>query len=186
MADNTIPTTAEQKPAKYSPAQTAEIKNKQITAVIESQRAMLKRRTRGIDLFDFSQAQQTADEYMEMCSATDTYPNFEGLCAAFGLSRPWVYQFIRTHPEHETAKYLDRLRNAWISGKFALSEKGALDSASVIFQAKNSMMGFTDRHELEVVAALPEDERARRPEWAQTLSNEEYKKVLFESIPIDE
>lgn len=185
MADNNLPATGQKSRSGYSPAQTAEIRSNQIKAVIESQKEMLKKRNNGINLQDFEAAQQAANEYMEMCSETNVYPNFEGLCAAFGLSRTWVYKFISKYPEHETAKYLDRLRNTWLSGKFSLSEKGILDSASVIFQAKNSMLGFSDRHELDIVAPLPEDERARRPEWAQALSNTDYQQKLLDSIPAD-
>ena len=171
---------------RYSPAQTAAIKSAQITAVIDSQQKMLRRRTHGIDLYDFKEVQLAANEYMDTCKETAMYPSFMGLVAHMGLGRSWAYQFIRQHPEHETSMYLCRLRETWASGKLGLAQKGILSDASTIFELKNSALGFSDRYELETISAGTQDASLNRPPWAVGLSEEKYYEKLIEGIPDDE
>ena len=182
-SDNNLP--AVQDNGRYSPTQTAAIKNAQISGLITTQKEMLKRRTHGVNLYDFEQVRLTAEEYMGECADTSTYPSFLGLAAYLGLGRSWLYQFIRQNGEHETAKYLDRLRHTWASGKIALAEKGVLSDAAVLFQLKNAKLGFADRTEIEMVSATG-DEEMKRPPWAWGLSDEEYCKRLLEDIPMDD
>ena len=70
---------------RYSPAQTAAIKNQMISDVVEAQRIMLGRHTTGIDLNDFESVKLVTDEYMKHCADLKITPSIEGLCGAMGL-----------------------------------------------------------------------------------------------------
>lgn len=184
MEEKNVPAVAES--GRYSPTQTAAIRNAQIAAVIDSQQKMLKRRTKGVNLFELAEVEAAANEYMDACREVSICPSFLGLVAHMGLGRSWSYQFIRQHPTHETSLYLCRLREAWAAGKLGLAQKGVLSDASVIFELKNASLGFSDTHQLEVVTAGAQDETLNRPAWAIGLSAEEYTKKLIEALPDDE
>lgn len=182
VQDDALPTGRQ----RYSPALTAQIKNQMITDVVEAQRVMLGKHTTGIDLNDFESVQLVTDEYMKHCADLKITPSIEGLCGAMGLGRSWVYEFIRMHGDTESAKYIDRLRTMWIAGKVALAEKGALDAGMVVFQMKNSALGYSDAQKMEIIMAQNPDPNANRPPWAYGLSDEEYCKKLIEDIPYDD
>ena len=167
---------------RYSPAQTAAIKNQMISDVVEAQRVMLGRHTTGIDLNDFESVKLVTDEYMKHCADLKITPSIEGLCGAMGLGRSWLYQFIRQHGDTESAKFIDRLRTMWIAGKVALAEKGALDAGMVVFQMKNSNLGYSDAQKMELIVAQNPDPNANRPPWAYGLSEEEYTKKIVEEM----
>ena len=99
-----------------------------------------------------------------------------------GLGRSWLYQFIRQHGDTESAKFIDRLRTMWIAGKVALAEKGALDAGMVVFQMKNSNLGYSDAQKMELIVAQNPDPNANRPQWAYGLSEEEYTKKIVEEM----
>lgn len=171
---------------RYSPMQTAAIKNQMISDVVEAQRVMLGRHTTGIDLNDFESVRLIADEYMKHCADLKITPSIEGFCGAMGLGRSWVYEFIRQHGDTASAKYIDRLRTMWIAGKVALAEKGALDAGMVVFQMKNSNLGYSDAQKMELIVAQNPDPMANRPRWAYGLSDDEYYKRLIEDLPDDD
>lgn len=183
MEEKNVPAAAES--GRYSPTQTAALKNMAISAVIDSQQKMLRRRTKGVNLFELAEVEAAANEYMDDCKSVSICPSFLGLVAHMGLGRSWTYQFIRQYPTHETSLYLCRLREAWAAGKIGLAQKGVLSDASVIFDLKNSSLGFSDAHQLEVVTAGTKDETLNRPAWAVGLSDSEYTKKLIEALPED-
>ena len=178
VQDDALPTGRQ----RYSPAQTAAIKNQMISDVVEAQRVMLGRHTTGIDLNDFESVKLVTDEYMKHCADLKITPSIEGLCGCMGLSRPWVYQYLQQHGDTETAKFIDRLRTMWIAGKVALAEKGALDAGMVVFQMKNSSLGYSDAQKMEIIVAQNPDPNANRPQWAYGLSEEEYMKKIVEEM----
>lgn len=100
-----------------------------------------------------------------------------------GLSRPWVYQYLQTHGESESAKFIDRLRTMWIAGKVALAEKDALDAGMVVFQMKNSSLGYSDAQKMEIIVAQNPDPMANRPAWAYGMEESEYAKKMIEALP---
>lgn len=179
VQDDALPTGRQ----RYSPALTAQIKNQMISDVVEAQRVMLGKHTTGIDLNDFESVQLVTDEYMKHCADLKITPSIEGLCGCMGLSRPWVYQYLQTHGESESAKFIDRLRTMWIAGKVALAEKGALDAGMVVFQMKNSSLGYSDAQKMEIIVAQNPDPMANRPAWAYGMEESEYVKKMIEALP---
>lgn len=171
---------------RYSPAQTAAIKNQMISDVVEAQRVMIGKHTDGVDLSDFNSVRLVADDYMKQCKELKIAPSIEGLCGCMGLSRPWLYEYLRQHGDSPTAKFIDRLRTMWVAGKIALAEKGALDAGMVVFQMKNSSLGYSDAQRMEVVVAQNPDPDANRPAWAYGMDEKKYREKLLESIMIDD
>lgn len=168
---------------RYSPAQTAAIKNQMISDVVEAQRIMIGKHTDGVDLSDFNSVRLVTDDYMKQCNELKIAPSIEGLCGCLGLSRPWLYEYLRQHGDTPTAKFIDRLRTMWVAGKIALAEKGALDAGMVVFQMKNSSLGYSDAQKMEVVVAQNPDPDANRPRWAWGMDEETYMKKIIEELP---
>lgn len=171
---------------RYSPAQTAAIKNQMIYDLVESQRIMIGKHTDGVDLSDFDSVRLIADEYMKICADQKRAPSLEGLCGCLGISRPWLYEYLKQHGDTASAKYIDRLRTMWVAGKIALAEKGALDAGMVIFQLKNSGLGYSDAQKMELIVAQTEQPWERRPAWAYGMDEETYVQKMLEGIPDDE
>ncbi len=182
--ENALATIDDNVPAKqrYSPALTAQIKNQMISDLVEAQRVMIGKHTTGIDLADFDSVCAVTDEYMAQCADMKITPSIEGLCGCMGISRPWLYEYLQRHGDTPSAKFIDRLRTMWIAGKIALAEKGALDAGMVVFQMKNSSLGYSDAQKMEIIVAQNPDPMANRPPWAYGLSEEEYTKKIIEEI----
>lgn len=130
-----------------------QLKAEALTAVIDQQMTLLKRvKDRGrVDLNKIDEVEMAAEAYMESCKQSNVYPSMLGFSAACGISRQWMYEYIRTH-DNETSNYLDRLRSAWaaIIAQMGLSRQCSEPVA--IFLLKNSGQGLSDRTDLDITA----------------------------------
>ena len=112
-----------------------------------------------------------------MCADVGILPNLEGLAARLGLSRSFVYRYIREHGEKDpTALFLNQTRLSWASARMALAERGVLDTPMSIFILRNSGLNLSNRDDPEVDVEEKED---NRPAWAYGMSDEEYCKKLL-------
>lgn len=157
---------------KYSPAQTAQIKESQIRDIVRSYNVLPSKR---IDIKDVNLVKACAYNYIEKCADSGIIPSFEGLCYVMGCSRKWAYEFCRLHPEHETSKYLDEYRTQLGAIRVAAAERGAIDPTFTIFILKNSGLDYSDKHEItfeqsNILESMNED-------------SEKAKQRILESLP---
>lgn len=151
----------------YSPEMTQEVRKAVIRRALDSTKALTKQ-TERINVSDTARLSEVATDYIERCKDAGLVPNLEGLAASIGCSRRWLYIFCDENPQHPSAALIDRLRSGWMSLRFSLSEARVLDPATVIFIAKNSGLGYSDRQEYEFVkpdnplSSLGDPEAARR------------------------
>ena len=145
---------------------------------------MIHRFKNKTNLNDLEQVMAIAEEYQRNCAELSVLPNVEGFCASLGISRDWLYQFLESHDETESARYIDVLRHVWASNRQSLAETEDINPAAAIFVLKNSGMNFADKCDYQVMAKT-EQPWERRPPWAYGMSDDEYAKKLLESIPDD-
>lgn len=175
-------TEAKQRKGQYTEI-ALQAKAEGISRILKSRRALA--RAVQVDITDLEALQIVADEYERSCEKIGTIPNFSGLCSCLGIARSTAYTYIRKHGDSPTARFFDVLRTRWASVREDAMSAGYADTASSIFLLKNSGQGYSDRNEVLVEARSPEP-RENRPEWAYSLSDEEYRVQLIESIPDEE
>lgn len=163
---------------RYSPQQTAEIRKAAVQDVLNAQTDMLIKAEHKTRLADLGEVKQVTGDYMQVCIKTGIIPNLEGLCARMGLSRSYVYRYIRENPDSETAQFLNQARLMWASARMSLAERGILDNAMSIFILKNSGLNFADKHDLEIDMV----EKDTRPAWAHGMSDQKYLDALREEF----
>lgn len=167
---------------RYSPQQTAAVRKAAVQDVLLAQTDLLKKASTRTNLNDVEAVQRATEEYVAVCADVGIVPSMEGLAARLGLSRSFVYRFIREHGEdNPTAAYLNQARLSWASARMALAERGMLDSAMSIFVLRNSGLNFSNRDEPEVDV---EEKHNDRPPWAWGMSDEEYLKRVLEEMEI--
>ena len=169
----------------YSPAVTQETKAQAIRQALNGQRRLMTRAPDRVNIADVESVETVAERYIADCAVAGILPNMEGLCCVLGLSRAWVYQYLREKPNSESAMYINRLRMAWASLRISLAERQVLSAPMSIFLLKNSSMGFSDtpdNNELTPISPDPE-----RPTWAYGMTEKEYReaniKRILESLP---
>lgn len=163
---------------RYSPQQTAEIRKAAVQDVLNAQTDLLIKAEHKVSLSDLGEVKQVTGDYMKVCIKTGICPNLEGLCARMGLSRSYVYRYIRENPDSDTAQFLNQARLMWASARMSLAERGALDTAMSIFILKNSGLNFADKHDLEIDMV----EKDTRPAWAHGMSDQKYLDALREEF----
>ena len=107
---------------------------------------------RPVDLSSLEDVQNRTREYLDACTETGTFPSLMGLAAyGFGMSRRTLYWHLKEHPETETSRFIDRVRDliADVLSSAALNRNA--DNVTAIFCLKNGL-GFSDRVEIEPVA----------------------------------
>lgn len=144
------------KSSVYSPGETAEIRAAAIQRAIGAQMDILTKCPTRTNLHDLSAVKEITEQYISRCGDAGVCPNFEGLCAALGISRKWGYQFLRQHGNEPTADYLNGIRLAMASLRISLAESKILDNATAIFILKNSDLGFTDKQEISLSETEPD------------------------------
>lgn len=135
----------------YSPKETAEVRKQAIRQAIRANRHFYVRAAERVDISDIDALEKATLSFVDGCDAAGIPPSIDGLAAACGFTRQWLYKFLREHPDHESARYLDRLRLGWASLRLGLAEAKQLEPAAVIFALKNSGLGYSDRQEFEIV-----------------------------------
>ena len=144
--------------ARYSPAETQQIRQETVSGIVEAQARLLERAPEKTSLNDLAAVQRVANECMIECSRLGLIPNFELLAAALGYCRRGLYDYLERHPHTETSEYIDRLRTAWASMRQMAVDRGAADVTMSIFVLLNSGQGFTNQHQIRIeqpAAPLP-------------------------------
>lgn len=106
---------------------------------------------RPVDLNSLEDVQNRTREYLDACTETGTFPSLMGLAAyGFGMSRRTLYWHLKNHPETESSRFIDRVRDliADVLASAALNRHA--DNVTSIFVLKNGL-GFSDRLEVEPV-----------------------------------
>ena len=167
------------KPTRYSPQQTQDIRKAAVADVLNAQTDLLKKADQRTDISDLGAVKAVVEGYIATCARVGICPNLEGVFAQLGISRSYGYRYIRENPDSDTALYLGQIRLMMASARMSLSERGLLDNAMSIFILKNSGLNFADRHELEI----DQVDKDTRPEWARGMSEEKYVQELLAAIP---
>jgi len=110
-----------------------------------------------VNFNDIEDVQNRAREYLNACADTGSFPSMMGLSAyGFGVSRQAVYAYLKLHPETESSRFIDRVRDliADVLSSAALNRNA--DNATAIFVLKNGL-GFSDRVEIEPVIPQKEE-----------------------------
>lgn len=181
MQNNEIMQPGKDQQQRYSPQQTAAIRKAAVQDVLNAQTDLLIKADVRTNLNDVEAVQRVTREYVAMCGDVGIVPNLEGLAARLGLSRSYVYRYIREHGEDDpTARYLNQARLSWASARMCLAERGMLDSAMSIFVLRNSGLNFSNRDEPEVDV----ESRDTKPPWLRGLSEEEETKRIREYLEL--
>ena len=163
---------------RYSPKQTQQIRKAAVQDVLLAQTDLLQKSSTRVDLRDTEEVRRVTQEFMRICCDVGILPTAEGLCARLGMTRQNFYRFIRENPENETATFLNQTRLLWASARAGLAERGLLDSPMAIFLLKNSGIGMSDRHEIEMDVEQKKD----RPDWAVGMSEDKYRAEILKTI----
>lgn len=156
----------------YSPAITQETKAQAIRQALNGQKALMVRSTGRVDISDVEAVEQAAGKYVDDCKTAGILPNLVGLCCILGISRQWMYQYLREKPNSESAQFINKLRMAWTSLRISLAERQILSAPTTIFLLKNSGMGFADVPLDNTETPMQID--PNRPSWAYGMSESEY------------
>lgn len=135
----------------YDPSQTQIAKAAAISEIVAGSAELIEKSEVRTNLYDLTAVKDVTSRYMESCSRLGIVPSLEGLSAALGISRRWLYQFLADHPDEETSKFLDRFRTASAAIRIAAADRGAADPSVSIFVLLNSSMGYTNDHRIELV-----------------------------------
>lgn len=139
----------------------------------------LKQHRSRVNLLDIEQVQSRTQIYLDACAASGTIPNILGLSSfGFGCSRQWVNEFVRTHPDSESAEYIERLKDMFADILINASLSRTADSTMGIFVLKNCA-GFRDRFEIEPVTT-------QQSALGPLADPEELRKRIMESVVIDD
>lgn len=165
--------TSVQRQQGYSPMITQQAKQEAIQSAVQGNTDLLKETVKRSDISNVEEVKAVVGQYIDNCSKVGLMPNFMGVAAALGLSRVWLYQYLREHSNSESAQYLNQLRHAFASIRISLAERGILDPAICIFTLRNSKLGLSNTPEAsEQEESITFD--ADREPWAYGLSDEEY------------
>lgn len=163
----------------YSPRETAEVKNETLSKIIDAQHSMRKADVR-TDLHQTEEVKRITDEYFSKCRDAAICPSFEGIAAACGVSRKWMYEFMRLHPDSETTKYFQIVQTELAAIRTAAAEKGCVDPTFAIFTLLNSDQGYSNRHDVVIEPAQtnpleisPEDVEAVRSKYIEALPDDD-------------
>lgn len=118
--------------------------------VLRTAQALTKNNGR-IDLSDFELVKERTQTYLAACAESGTIPNVLGLASfGFGCSRQWLNEYMRTHPDSQSAEYLEMVKDAFGNVLINAGLGRAADPTLSIFILKNAN-GFRDRFEIEPV-----------------------------------
>lgn len=155
-----------------------EIKAESISKVVNMNAKALKERPQRVDLSDLAEVQQRTQDYLTACADAGVIPTVMGLAAhGFACSRQWLNEFLRVHPESESAEFIERTKDAFADVMVTSALNRAADSTMSIFVLKNTN-GFADR--LEVMPPSPEPPLGAMP------TQKELEDRILGSVVIDD
>ena len=136
---------------RYSPEQTERIRRQSVSEIVASARDMLTKSTERINLHNVDEIVSATDAYLERCIRIGTLPSMQGLAAACGVSRRYLYKFLTEHEGTPSADYLERLRASFSQQRLEATDRGSAKEVLTIFLLKNSDQGYRDKIDVEPV-----------------------------------
>lgn len=118
---------------KMSAEQLAEVADKRGTILLENTQDLIK----------------STIIYMEACAESAVVPTLLGLATSIGYSIDAFLFFKKTHPEHETTKWLNLCKDKFANMTVIAGEKNFGNSIMYMFVLK-SMYGFVEKTAFEV------------------------------------
>lgn len=113
----------------------------------------IRREREAVDLDNTGIVRQRALEYLQSCAEVPTTPTVSGLYAlGLGLSRQAVAQWCIRHPNHQTAQFIEVLKESFADLLAASALGGSVAPVPAIFVLKNCY-GWIDR--MQVTPAVP-------------------------------
>lgn len=106
-----------------------------------------------VKLADTESVRQRTQAYFDRCLVNGAYPSISGLCAEFGISRQYLYDYIRTHSD-ETTDFIASVRESICDMLSDVALKGQANCITSIFLLKN--LGYSDKTEIEINGAYAE------------------------------
>lgn len=139
----------------------------------------LRNQRNKVDLSNLQEVRERAQAYLDACAEAGTIPNVLGLSAyGFGCSRQWLNEYLRTHPNSQSAEYINLLKDSFADILVNASLGRAADPTMGIFVLKNCA-GFRDRFEIEPVRENPDP-------LGDTIDPEELRRRIEDNTVIDE
>lgn len=139
----------------------------------------LRNQRNKVDLSNLQEVRERAQAYLDACADAGTIPNVLGLSAyGFGCSRQWLNEYLRTHPNSQSAEYINLLKDSFADILVNASLGRAADPTMGIFVLKNCA-GFRDRFEIEPVRENPDP-------LGGTVDPEELRRRIEANVVIDE
>lgn len=143
----------EKAPSKLYPEVNSQVKAAHTTATIDAIREGLARAAsrERVDLSDTERVMQRTRDFLEACSASATPPTLTGLCArGYGMSRRRVNAWMAQHADHETAIFLETVKDNLADLLQLLALGKTTDAVTTIFLLKN-LHEYSDRVEIEPI-----------------------------------
>jgi len=140
--------------SKLYPEVSREVKTEAISDDVNRKSAALLRNMDRVDLNDLQAVRERTETYLQSCADSGTFPTVMGLSSlGFGVSRQWLNEYLRTHPNAPAADFIERTKDLFadILSNAALSRTAA--ETMSIFILKNCA-GFVDK--LEIAPRTPE------------------------------
>lgn len=151
--------------SKLYPEISKELKAEAISSDVSRKTAALMENTGKIDLNDLRAVMERTKVYLQGCADSGTFPTVMGLASlGFGVSRQWLNEYLRVHPNTPTADFIERTKDLFadILSNAALSRTAA--ETMSIFILKNCA-GFVDR--MEITPRPPEGPLGEVPDMAR-------------------
>ncbi len=148
--------------SKLYPEISKELKAEAISSDVNRKTAALMENMDKVDLNDLQAVKERTEVYLQGCADSGTFPTVMGLASlAFGVSRQWLNEFLRTHPNTPTADFIERTKDLFadILSNAALSRTAA--ETMSIFILKNCA-GFVDK--MEITPRPPEGPLGPEPD----------------------
>ena len=121
-----------------------------------------------VDFNNLEDVKERTRIYLDACARAGAFPSIMGLAAyGYGVSRQALYWRLKNHPEAETSRFIDRVRDVIADVLTSAALMRNADAVTTIFVLKNGL-GFADRIELEPVTqqnnepTLDKDELLKR------------------------
>ena len=163
------------KARKLYKAQADEHKAEALQKDITTKTALLCNATaqKAVNFNDLEAVQERTLEYLNACANTGSFPSMMGLASyGFGVSRQALYWHLKNHPETETARFIDRVRDLIADVLSSAALQRNADSIMSIFILKNGL-GFSDRVEIEPIPQQMEERQFDKAELLKRYLAEE-------------
>ena len=126
-----------------------------ISRSVENQIAALRKAKPKIDWNNLEQVKARALLYLEACAKSQSVPSVMGLAVhGFGVSRQALNEWIKQHPDSETADFIKRVKDCIADSLTDSSLHNSVNPIMAIFQLKNHHE-HSDRVEIEPVPHVP-------------------------------